>query len=57
MILIARLMPDVLAKYKSLGKGYTGIMADVLTNAAGRQKIQAESPVRPLLSAGCAQYL
>ena len=29
-----RLTPDCLLKYKSLGKGYTGIMADVLAAAA-----------------------
>jgi uncharacterized protein (DUF4415 family) len=33
-VVALRLMPDVLEKYKSLGKGYTGIMADVLTYAA-----------------------
>jgi hypothetical protein len=26
-------MPDVLARYKALGKGYTGVMADVLDYA------------------------
>jgi uncharacterized protein (DUF4415 family) len=29
-----RLRPDYITKYKSLGKGYTGIMADVLQYAA-----------------------
>jgi uncharacterized protein (DUF4415 family) len=29
-----RMTPDILETYKSLGKGYTGIMADVLTYAA-----------------------
>jgi len=29
-----RVQPDVLEKYKSLGSGYTGIMADVLRLAA-----------------------
>jgi uncharacterized protein (DUF4415 family) len=33
-VVALRLTPDVLDKYKSLGKGYTGIMADVLTYAA-----------------------
>jgi uncharacterized protein (DUF4415 family) len=33
-VVAIRLMPDVLAKYKSLGKGYTGIMADILNYAA-----------------------
>jgi uncharacterized protein (DUF4415 family) len=34
-----RLMPDVLAKYKALGKGYTGIMADVLNYVAENPEI------------------
>jgi uncharacterized protein (DUF4415 family) len=29
-----RIVPNCLEKYKALGKGYTGIMADVLTYAA-----------------------
>ncbi|MDR2375941.1 MAG: BrnA antitoxin family protein, partial [Treponema sp.] len=29
-----RITPEVLAKYKALGKGYTGIMADVLNYVA-----------------------
>jgi uncharacterized protein (DUF4415 family) len=29
-----RLAPDCIEAYKSIGKGYTGIMADVLTYAA-----------------------
>ena len=29
-----RIQPEILETYKSLGKGYTGIMADVLTYAA-----------------------
>jgi uncharacterized protein (DUF4415 family) len=33
-VVALRLMPDVLAKYKALGKGYTGVMADVLKYAA-----------------------
>ena len=32
-----RVQPDVLEKYKSLGRGYSGIMADVL-------RLAAESP-------------
>jgi len=31
--------PDVLEKYKSLGNGYTGIMADVLKLAADNPEI------------------
>jgi uncharacterized protein (DUF4415 family) len=34
-----RLLPDCLAKYKALGKGYTGIMADVLNYAADNPEI------------------
>jgi uncharacterized protein (DUF4415 family) len=33
-VVAVRLMPDVLEKYKALGKGYTAIMADVLSYAA-----------------------
>jgi len=29
-----RVKPDVLTKYKALGRGYTGIMADVLDYVA-----------------------
>jgi uncharacterized protein (DUF4415 family) len=29
-VVALRIMPEVLEKYKALGKGYTGIMADVL---------------------------
>jgi uncharacterized protein (DUF4415 family) len=34
-----RVVPDCLTKYKSLGKGYTGIMADVLNYVANNPKI------------------
>ena len=34
-----RLVPDCLTKYKALGKGYTGIMADVLNYAANNPEI------------------
>ncbi|GHU89360.1 hypothetical protein FACS189476_08180 [Spirochaetia bacterium] len=34
-----RLVPDCLSKYKSLGKGYTSIMADVLNYAADNPDI------------------
>jgi uncharacterized protein (DUF4415 family) len=34
-----RLMPEALEKYKALGKGYTGIMADVLNYAADNPEI------------------
>jgi uncharacterized protein (DUF4415 family) len=34
-----RVTPDCLTKYKSLGKGYTGVMADVLNYAADNPEI------------------
>jgi len=34
-----RIPPDVLEKYKALGNGYTGIMADVLKFAADNPEI------------------
>jgi uncharacterized protein (DUF4415 family) len=34
-----RITPDCLTKYKSLGKGYTGIMADVLDYVADNPEI------------------
>jgi uncharacterized protein (DUF4415 family) len=34
-----RVAPDVLEKYKALGKGYTGIMADVLDYVANNPEI------------------
>jgi len=33
-VVALRVKPDVLTKYKALGKGYTGIMADVLDYVA-----------------------
>jgi len=38
-IVTLRIQPDVLAKYKSLGRGYSGIMADVLKLAADNPEI------------------
>jgi uncharacterized protein (DUF4415 family) len=38
-VVALRLMPDVLAKYKALGKGYTSIMADVLGYVANNPEI------------------
>ncbi|GHV24223.1 hypothetical protein FACS189498_0970 [Spirochaetia bacterium] len=38
-VVALRLMPEVLAKYKALGKGYTSIMADVLNYAANNPEI------------------
>jgi len=38
-----RVQPDVLEKYKSLGNGYTGIMADVLRIAVNNPSVLAEA--------------
>jgi uncharacterized protein (DUF4415 family) len=38
-VVALRLMPEALAKYKALGKGYTGIMADVLNYVADNPEI------------------
>jgi uncharacterized protein (DUF4415 family) len=38
-----RLSPGCIEKYKALGKGYTGIMADVLTYAADHPEILLKS--------------
>ncbi|GHT73065.1 hypothetical protein FACS1894124_0860 [Spirochaetia bacterium] len=38
-VVTLRLIPDCLSKYKALGKGYTGIMADVLNYAAENPEI------------------
>jgi uncharacterized protein (DUF4415 family) len=42
-VVALRLMPDVLAKYKALGKGYTGIMADVLNYVANNPEILSKA--------------
>jgi uncharacterized protein (DUF4415 family) len=42
-VVALRLMPDVLAKYKALGKGYTGIMADVLNYVADNPEILSKA--------------
>jgi len=38
-VVALRVKPDVLSKYKALGKGYTGIMADVLNYVADNPEI------------------
>jgi uncharacterized protein (DUF4415 family) len=38
-----RIQPDVLEKYKALGHGYSGIMADVLKMAADNPSMLAEA--------------
>jgi uncharacterized protein (DUF4415 family) len=38
-VIAVRIMPEALAKYKALGKGYTGIMGDVLNYVADNPEI------------------
>jgi uncharacterized protein (DUF4415 family) len=38
-VVALRIQPDVLEKYKALGRGYSGIMADVLKLAADNPEI------------------
>jgi uncharacterized protein (DUF4415 family) len=38
-VVAIRIMPEVLEKYKALGRGYTGIMADVLNYVADNPEI------------------
>ncbi len=40
-VVALRVKPDVLSKYKALGKGYTGIMADVLNYVADNPAVLA----------------
>ncbi len=40
-VVALRLKPDVLAKYKALGKGYTGIMTEVLKYVADNPELLA----------------
>ena len=42
-IVALRIQPDVLAKYKSLGRGYSGIMADVLKFAADNPEMLSKA--------------
>jgi uncharacterized protein (DUF4415 family) len=42
-VVAIRLMPEVLAKYKALGRGYTGIMADVLNYVADNPEILSKA--------------
>jgi uncharacterized protein (DUF4415 family) len=42
-VVALRLMPEVLAKYKALGRGYTGIMADVLNYVANNPEILSKA--------------
>ena len=38
-----RIVPDCLSKYKALGKGYTGIMSDVLKYVADNPELLKEA--------------
>jgi uncharacterized protein (DUF4415 family) len=42
-VVALRVKPDVLSKYKALGKGYTGIMADVLNYVADHPEILSKA--------------
>jgi uncharacterized protein (DUF4415 family) len=42
-VVALRIKPDVLLKYKSLGKGYTNIMADVLNYVVENPEILAKA--------------
>ena len=42
-VVALRVKPEVLSKYKSLGRGYTGIMADVLNYVADNPEILARA--------------
>ena len=42
-IVALRIQPDVLAKYKALGRGYSGIMADVLKLAADNPEMLSKT--------------
>ena len=42
-VVALRVKPDTLSKYKALGKGYTGIMADVLNYVAKNPEILSKA--------------
>ncbi|MCL1812213.1 MAG: BrnA antitoxin family protein [Treponema sp.] len=42
-VVAIRVKPDTLSKYKALGKGYTGIMADVLNYVADNPEILSQA--------------
>jgi uncharacterized protein (DUF4415 family) len=42
-IVALRIQPDVLEKYKALGRGYSGIMADVLKLAVNNPEILSKA--------------
>ena len=42
-VVAIRVKPDALSKYKALGKGYTGIMADVLNYVAENPDILSKA--------------
>ncbi|MDR0877542.1 MAG: BrnA antitoxin family protein [Treponema sp.] len=41
-VIALRITPETLAKFKSLGKGYTGVMASVLDYAANNPEMIAK---------------
>jgi len=45
-VVALRIQPDVLEKYKALGRGYSGIMADVLKLAADNPEILSKASMR-----------
>jgi uncharacterized protein (DUF4415 family) len=45
-VVAIRLAPDCLKKYKAMGKGYTGIMADILAYAADNPEILSRTIAR-----------
>jgi uncharacterized protein (DUF4415 family) len=47
-IVALRIQPDVLEKYRALGRGYSGIMADVLKLAVDNPEILSKAVDSPL---------
>jgi uncharacterized protein (DUF4415 family) len=45
-IVVIRLAPDCLEKYKAMGNGYTGVMADILAYAADNPEILTRAAAR-----------
>jgi uncharacterized protein (DUF4415 family) len=43
LVVALRVKPDVLSKYKALGRGYTSIMADVLNYVADNPEILSKA--------------
>jgi GTP:adenosylcobinamide-phosphate guanylyltransferase len=51
-VVALRVKPDVLSKYKALGRGYTSIMADVLNYVADNPEIYSFVPYSLIISSG-----